>query len=106
MTKKALRIISEEAPAQRLTQVGSRTAAPIQAQGCCGGCESEEPQQVFSSEEQALDFLLGSIVDKLGDDSVAKAEMADFLTMLLDTDPELKEEVLSGVAIRSSSETV
>jgi hypothetical protein len=30
--------------------------------------------------------------------------MADFLTMLLDTDPELKGEVLAGVAIREAGE--
>jgi hypothetical protein len=106
MTKKALRIIPQEAPIKRPMHAGSHATSPIGAQECCGGCESEGPQQVFSSEEQALDFLLGSIVEKLGDDSTAKSEMADFLAMLLDTDPELKEEVLSGVAIRSTPETL
>jgi len=57
-------------------------------------------QQVFSSEEQALEFLLSGIVEKMGGASEERSEMADFLGMLLDTDPELKAEVLAGVSIR------
>lgn len=65
---------------------------------------SEElPQQLFSSEEQALEFLVESMVQKLGDSTQEKADMADFLNLLLDTDPMLKEEILSGVNIRKGA---
>jgi hypothetical protein len=104
MTKKALRIIPDEANPKRLVNVASCSAdAGADAdEGCCA-CEVDGERQVFSSEEQALEFLLGSVVEKIGDDPTAKAEMADFLTMLLDTDPELKDEVLAGVAIRNAA---
>jgi len=104
MAKKALRILPDEVLTQRLVNVESRSTEGLKAdEGCCGSCDVED-RQVFSSEEQAIDFLLGNILEKLGDDAEAKAEMADFLTMLLDTDPQLKEEVLDGVAIWPSSE--
>lgn len=105
MTKKALRIIPEEFNPKRLVNVASCSVDDAaDDQQSCSTCEIGEEQQVFSSEEQALEFLLGSVVEKIGDDATAKAEMADFLTMLLDTDPELKDEVLAGVAIRKAGE--
>lgn len=105
MTKKALRIIPEEGKPQRLVNVASCSVdgAADDKEGC-STCAIGDEQQIFSSEEQALEFLLGSVVEKIGDDPTARAEMADFLTMLLDTDPELKGEVLAGVAIREAGE--
>ncbi|MEN9846598.1 MAG: hypothetical protein RIS36_1745 [Pseudomonadota bacterium] len=50
-----------------------------------------------SSETEALNFLLSSITDKLGDQGVEKAQMHQFLSLILETDPALKEEILRGI---------
>jgi hypothetical protein len=64
--------------------------------------QQEQPQgkQVYDSEEGALEVLVESIVGKLGDSPRERREMADFLNMLLETDPTLRHEVLSGVVVR------
>jgi hypothetical protein len=56
--------------------------------------------QVFSSEEQALETLLSNVVGRFSDDPSERADMADFLEMILDTDPGLREEILAGTTIR------
>lgn len=60
----------------------------------------EEATQVFSSEEQALSFLVDSVTSKLVDSGPEKAQMHEFLSLLLDTDPTLREEILAAVTIR------
>jgi hypothetical protein len=52
-----------------------------------------------ASEEQVLDSLLSRITDKLGDQGVEKAQMREFLSLILDTDPALKEEILRGIRV-------
>ena len=59
-----------------------------------------EASQVFSSEEQALSFLVDSVTGKLGDSEVERTQMHEFLNLLLDTDPTLREEILAAVTIR------
>ncbi|MEY4700213.1 MAG: hypothetical protein RL326_400 [Pseudomonadota bacterium] len=103
MTKKALKVAKEtvvtrsleNAPSRDATRVKPKSLAIIQA-------DDEDVRQEFSSEDQAIDFLLGSVVDKLSENPEDRAEMADFLGMLLDTDPALKEEILANVSIRKS----
>jgi hypothetical protein len=56
--------------------------------------------QVYSSEEQALGVLLESVMGHLADAPESQEEMREFLSMVLDTDPVLKEEILQGVTIR------
>lgn len=56
-----------------------------------------EPSQAFASEDQALHSLISSITDKLGDHGVEKGQMHEFLSLILDTDPVLKEEILRGI---------
>jgi hypothetical protein len=56
--------------------------------------------QVFSSEEQALEVLLAQVVGRLEEDPTDQADMKAFLSDLLETDPVLREELLSEVAIR------
>ena len=51
------------------------------------------------SEEEVLSSLLSSITDKLGDQGVEKAQMHEFLSLILDTDPALKEEILRGIRV-------
>jgi hypothetical protein len=101
MAKKALKIVKEKvttrsienAPSRAASRAASKSLAIIQT-------DEDQARQEFSSEDQAIDFLLGSVVDKLSGNPEDRADMADFLGMLLDTDPELKEEILANVAIR------
>jgi hypothetical protein len=46
-----------------------------------------------------LEALLSSVTDKLGDQGVEKAQMHEFLSLILDTDPALKEEILRGIRV-------
>ena len=56
--------------------------------------------QVFSSEEQALEVLVAQVVSRFEDDPEEQAEMREFLNTILDTDPVLRSEILSGATIR------
>lgn len=56
--------------------------------------------QVFSSEEQALEVLVSQVVSRFEDDPEEQAEMREFLNTILDTDPVLRSEILSGATIR------
>jgi hypothetical protein len=55
------------------------------------------PIAVRGSEEEALQSLLSSVTDKLGDQGPDNAQLHDFLTLILETDPSLKEEILRGI---------
>lgn len=105
MTKKAtkrkaveLNAIELNAPhvAMPATPAVSAVAAPSEfAQGVVAAAS-----QVYSSEAQALDFLLGSITDKLCEKGDETSQMHEFLSLLIDTDPGLREEILAGITIR------
>jgi hypothetical protein len=56
--------------------------------------------QTFESEDSAINFLLKSVVSRLGIDTPEGADMQDFLDMVLESDPMLREELLAGVSIR------
>jgi len=58
-------------------------------------------RQQFGSENEAFGFLVESIVGKLDDDPEQQAEMKKFLELLLETDPELRDEIKRTVSIRS-----
>ncbi len=102
MAKKALTIVKEEGKKRSLENVPSRSSARATPKSLTIIESDEEVRHEFGSEDQAIDFLLGSVVDKLSDNPDDRADMADFLGMLLETDPELKEEILASVAIRKS----
>jgi len=102
MAKKALKVVREKVVTRSLENAPSRTSARATPKSLNIIAADEEARQEFSSEDQAIDFLLGSVVDKLSENPEDRADMADFLGMLLDTDPELKEEILANVAIRKS----
>ncbi len=59
-----------------------------------------DPVEACGSEEKALNVLLGRITDKLGHRGSEQAQMHEFLTLILDTDPSLKEELLREIVIR------
>jgi hypothetical protein len=59
-----------------------------------------EPVEACGSDEEALNVLLGRITDKLGHRGSEQAQMHEFLTLILDTDPSLKEELLREIVIR------
>ena len=103
MTKKALKVAEEKVANRALENAPSRDAARAKPKSLAIiQVDEEDARQEFSSEDQAIDFLLGNVVDKLSESPEDRAEMADFLGMLLDTDPALKEEILSNVSIRKS----
>jgi hypothetical protein len=56
--------------------------------------------RAFESEEQALDFFIDSVCNKLGDGTAEQGEMQEFLRLLVDTDPTFGEELLKGVGVR------
>jgi hypothetical protein len=57
-------------------------------------------RQVFSSEEQALEMLVDQVVERYEDDPEEQDEMRRFLNTVLETDPVLRSEILSGAVIR------
>ena len=63
--------------------------------------ESAVQCQVFNSEDQAIEVLLSQVVGRLEDDPAEQADMKAFLAELLETDPVLRDEILSEVTIRS-----
>lgn len=105
MTKRALKIGEEKATKSSLVNTPSRSAtAQVQSGSENAAADaSDDQRQCFSTEDQALEFLVGNIVEKLGEGSQERAEMADFLNLLLDTDPHLREEILAGVTIRKDN---
>ena len=56
--------------------------------------------QVYSSEEQAIEVLLENVVGRMADESQDQREMREFLSVILDTDPTLKQEILQATTIR------
>jgi hypothetical protein len=57
-------------------------------------------KQSFSSEQQALQFFTESIASKVEGDPAQRADMQQFLQLLLETDPILREELLGGLNVK------
>jgi hypothetical protein len=103
MTKKACK--QQEAQFEgkvrrRLSNTPSRTLAESRVAQPVQPPSREAPGQVYSSEEQALEVLVESIVGKLADSPKEQREMAEFLDTVLETDPELRREILASATIR------
>jgi hypothetical protein len=47
-----------------------------------------------------LGCLISSITEKLGDEGMEGSQMREFLSLILDTDPTLKAEILQGISLR------
>jgi hypothetical protein len=56
----------------------------------------------FNSPSEALNALVESVVQRFDDDSEEQEEMREFLHAVLESDPELAEEILAGAEIRKS----
>jgi hypothetical protein len=56
----------------------------------------------FNSPSEALNALVESVVKRFDDDSEEQDEMREFLYALLESDPELAEEILAGIEIQDS----
>jgi hypothetical protein len=79
----------------------SQTAEPILiTQIGRSGVAEAFGKQVFSSEEQALEMLVDQVVERYEDDPEEQDEMRRFLNTVLETDPVLRSEILSGAVIR------
>jgi hypothetical protein len=106
MTKKATKTQEEQAQPQfkgRLTNTPSRTlqsSAQVVDGARERGLAEDLTKQRYSSEEQALEVLVDSIVSKLVDSPAEQAEMREFLDLILETDPPLREEILASTSIR------
>jgi hypothetical protein len=57
-------------------------------------------KQTFSSEQQALQFFTESIASKVEGDPAQRADIQQFLQLLLETDPILREELLDGLNVK------
>ena len=78
-------------------------APPVANEGSSAWAENVVDQassQGFSSDNEAIDFLLKSVIENLGDQAPDKAQLQEFLSLLLDTDPGLREEILAGISHR------
>lgn len=60
----------------------------------------EAQKQVFQSEEDALAFFFTRLVESHPGDPAEGAQMREFLEVLLETDPQLREDLLSTVSIK------
>lgn len=57
-------------------------------------------QQVYGSEQEALELLVKQVVSRYEEDPEEQAEMREFLNTVLETDPALRSEILAGALIR------
>jgi hypothetical protein len=102
MSKKAtLKSLSEVRPAPSLSESVGRIVPDV-SEPLSPFAEQvlDEAKQCFSSEDQALSFLVENIVNKLEEGSNDRSQMHDFLKLLLESDPLLREEILAGVTVR------
>lgn len=101
MTKKATKLKATEPTPRRSTKRLMR-AGPAQPKSQPQFAQNviDEAQGVCGSGEEALSLLIANIADKLGEDGGEGAQMREFLSLILDTDPTLKEEILQGVSLR------
>lgn len=105
MSKKRsnLKVVTTSAPAAKgmLVNSPSRTAEQSEvSQSTQNALRQSFGTQIFSSEEQALEVLIAQVVSRYEDDPSEQAEMREFLSTVLDTDPVLRSEILAGATIR------
>lgn len=100
MTKKATKLKAAEPTPRRSAKSLMPSATQPSSQSAFAQNVITEAQGVRSSEEEALSFLISNITEKLGNQGMEGAQMREFLSLILDTDPTLKEEILQGISIR------
>lgn len=101
MTKKATRTKNLQVAKQIVRRVASAKAPTVESvRSSFADGVLTEASQALSSEEKALDFLVSSITDKLGSEGQERSQMHEFLSLILETDPALKEEILQEISSR------
>jgi hypothetical protein len=104
MKKNAVKVKPEQTPkaAGTISNAQSTTSRETTSNEAVLDQQQADPftGQVFDSEEGAINFLLDSVVRRLGADSPEGRDMHDFLDMVLESDPSLREELLAGATIR------
>lgn len=101
MTKKATNLkVTVSAPKRSPKSRTVEPSAPVKSQSQFAQGVIDDAQAARGSEEEALSFLISNITEKLGEQGMARAQMAEFLSLILDTDPTLKEEILQGISPR------
>jgi len=104
MTKKATKERSENFPHRSARQVpgpAQEVAPPVSIEDLnLNATILAAQKQVFKSEQEALDFFYARLLQAAGGSAAEQAQMMEFLELLIETDPLLKEELLSGVTIR------
>ncbi len=102
--KSNLKVVTTPEPTakRQLVNTPSRTAEqqPAAQESVRSSIAEGLGAQVFSSEEQALEVLVSQVVSRYEDDPEEQAEMKEFLNTILETDPVLRSEILSGATIR------
>lgn len=100
MNKKSVKVSEERANESTRTLVNSVSATTEMHTEQNARIGDPFQGQTFESEDSAINFLLNSVVSRLGIDTPEGADMQDFLDMVLESDPMLREELLAGVSIR------
>lgn len=102
MTKKAIKSKELTVSRSKLTKVETRSnPQSVEAfRSTFADAVLNETSQTFSAEDQALEFLVSSITSKLGAEGGEGAQMREFLNLILETDPSLKEDILDGISKR------
>jgi len=99
-----LKVITDSKSTAKGILVNSRSRTALQQSAAQDSGRSPISEgfakQVFSSEEQALELLVSQVVSRYEDDPQEQAEMRKFLQSVLETDPVLRSEILSGATIR------
>lgn len=60
----------------------------------------EAQQRTFATEQEALAFFYERLLEMSAEDLHEKAQMREFLELLVETDPALKTDLLAAVKIR------
>lgn len=100
MNKKAVKASVEQVKESTRQLANSVSATGVKHSSPNAVVEDHFLGQTFESEDSAINFLVGSVVNRLGADTPEGADMQDFLDMVLESDPSLREELLAGVSIR------
>lgn len=105
MVKKAVKKRDVEGSRRRVTQaprppeVKSAGQAAVEALDL-NATLVEARGRTFESEQEALTFFFDRLVSQGGGTLVEQRQMLEFLELLLETDPQIKEDLLSGIKVK------
>lgn len=104
MAKKAVKRIEAAEPRKRTRQappppIGEPVGQVVLEDLDLNAALVEARGRVFDSEQEALDFFFERLL-KVEESAPERHQMREFLELLLETDPMLKEDLLSGVRVK------